>query len=108
MTTTAITNEDIAKTILAQIPLSLRMALGIRNRFIVERGLRFTATGTRTCIIEITLDEGTDLYSLVAFTERRRKGDFIPTRTVRYNAEGIDAGQMLQILDLMDRGRIEL
>jgi len=111
MTTTqtiADRSAEIARNILDQIPNWLRFALGIRDRFIIDNGLRFTCTGTRRVIIEITLDEGADLYNLVAFTERRKKGELIPTRTVRYAAEYIDAGQMLRTLDMMDRGQIEL
>lgn len=106
--TTATRSNEIATTILAQIPPMLRMALGIRDRYAIDNGLRFVATGTRRCVFEITLNEGLDLYDMVAYTERRKKGDFVPTRTVRYTAEMIDAGQMIRILDMIDRGQIEL
>lgn len=101
-------NAEIAETIRQQIPMWLHMALGIRDRYIVHRGLRFKATGTRTCIFEITLDEARDLYDLTVYTERCKKGHLIPTRTIRYLAEGVDAGQMIDILDRIDRGHIEL
>lgn len=101
-------NNEIASTILAQIPPMLRMALGIRDRYVIHGGLRFVATGTRRCIFEITLNEGLDLYEMNVYTERRKKGELMPTRTLRYSAEMIDAGQMVRILDMMDRGQIEL
>jgi hypothetical protein len=107
-TTTAQRDAEIARNILDQIPNWLRFALGIRERYIISKGLRFTITGTRRAIIEITLDEGTDLYRLIAFTERRKKGERIPTRTIRYEADGIYADQMLETLDRIDRGQITL
>lgn len=100
-------DHDVASTILAQIPFRLRMALGIRDRFIIKEGLRFTCTGTRTVKIDITLT-AYDTYALVAYTERRKKGEVLPTKTIRYIATDLYAEQMVQVLDMMDRGQIEL
>lgn len=99
--------NKIGRTILAQIPMALQMALGVRAVFLIDKGLRFNITGTRAVYVEITLNAA-DLYDMVAYTLRRPRGDFLPVRKVRYEAQDIDARQMVDILDQMDRGLVVL
>jgi hypothetical protein len=100
-------NNKIGRTILAQIPMGLQMALGVRAVFLIDKGLRFNITGTRAVFVEITLN-GADLYDMVAYTMRKPRGEFLPVRKVRYEIQDVDAGQMVDILDLMDKGAITL
>lgn len=108
MTTTQNRNREIATQIIAQIPIRLRVAVGFRKAHVIHRGVRCLVTGTRPVTLEIVLDEGNDLYDMYAYTERRNRKTGCTDRTMRYFVEGICAEQMVQTLDLIDRGEIML
>jgi hypothetical protein len=110
MTSTNTDNRslEIARNISRQIPKGLQMALGIREKWAMDSGLQFKMTGTRAVIVEVTYTPASDLYDVEMYTQRMNRTTYIAKRTVRYKASQIDAGQLVQILDLMDRGQIEL
>ena len=102
MTYTAATTKTTAQTILSQIPGYLRLALGMRDFMHDENTLYFRMTGTRAVRAFIRYNEGSDLYTVRCYTVRKF------TETVRYEADMLDAQQVAELLDMMDRGIIEL
>jgi hypothetical protein len=100
MTTT--TETTTAQTIYQQIPFWTKAALGMRDFMYDENTLYFKMTGTRAVRASVRYNAASDLYTLRCWTVRNL------TETVRYEANEIDAGQLVQILDMIDRGRIEL
>ena len=107
-TNTEARSLEIARNISRQIPKGLQMALGIREKWAMDSGLQFKMTGTRAVIVEVTYTPASDLYDVVMYTQRMDRKTYIAKRTTRYEASQIDAGQLVQILDLMDRGQNEL
>lgn len=99
---------QVARTINQQIPAWLHAALGVRDRIALESGLRFKMTGTRPVTTEITYDRGSDLYDMQVYTIRMNRKEFTYKRTVRYEAKQIDAFKMIELLEMMDGGYIEL
>jgi hypothetical protein len=98
--TTATNNT--AQTIYEQIPFWVKAALGMRDFMYDENTLYFKMTGTRPVRASIRYNAVSDLYTLRCWTVRNL------TETVRYEANEIDAGQLVQILDMIDRGQIVL
>lgn len=94
--------KTTAQTISEQIPGHLKMALGMRDYMQDSDTLYFRMTGTRAVYASIRYNADADLYTLCCWTLRK----FV--ETVRYEAEMIDASGMIQTLDFMDRGLIEL
>ena len=90
-----------AATIVNQIPASLRMALGMRDLRNLGNGVQFRITGTRTVWVTVK-HNARDLYDLKCYTLRNFN------ETVRYEAQDIYADTMVDLLDAMDRGQIEL
>jgi hypothetical protein len=95
------TSTAVAQTILKQIPASLHMALGIRDKRYDATSITFKITGTRTVWCEIKLNDA-DLYDIRCYTTRKFE------QTTRYEISNAYADQMVEILDRMDRGQIEL
>jgi hypothetical protein len=90
-----------AATILNQIPVSLQMALGVRDLRNLGNGIQFRITGTRTVWVTIK-HNAADLYDLKCYTVRSFN------ETIRFEATDIYADTMVELLDAMDRGQIEL
>ena len=77
------------------------MALGIRDKRYDATSVTFKITGTRTVWCEIKLND-LDLYDIRCYTVRKFE------QTNRFEASNAYADQMVEMLDRMDRGQIEL
>lgn len=102
------TDLTIARTLSGQIPGWLKMALGFRNAVALPDGLQFDVTAGKTYRVVITLN-ALDLYEVrILKIGRRSKTNPFPIPQTVAEYLNVYADQMVEILDRLDRGRLEM
>lgn len=98
----ATSSTEVANTIIRQIPMWLRMAVGVRRPVALigdTEGVRFDVRGRGPYTVTVVLDRGADLYDVTVTTKSRAPRAF-------FAATGMFAEDMVKVLDDIDRGRL--
>lgn len=93
--------RQIALTIVGQIPMWLKGAVGYKHVTCLPDtlGVRFDVRGRGPYRVAVGYDAGADLYDMTVTTMSRAP------RTI-LDAEGIGPEEMVNVIDAIDRGRL--
>lgn len=99
MTYTQQEQREVAETIVRQIPVWLKMAVGFQKPVFTETGVRFQVRGRGTYIVVVDYDRGADLYDVQVWSKSRAPRCF-------HEHKGAYAEDMIEIINRIDKGEL--